>query len=377
MPAMTLSATEIRRYSRHLSLPEIGVAGQEKLQAARVLVIGTGGLGSPAALYLAAGGVGTLGVLDFDQVEESNLQRQVLYDTASVGMPKADLARMRLTALNPELAVQAHQIELCAANVQGIFDKYDIIVDGSDRIATRYLVNDACVIYGKSLVSAAIHRFEGQAMTYVPGRGPCYRCLFPEMAEGVAPNCAEAGVLGALPGVMGAIQATEVIKLVVGIGAPLIGRLLTYDALEMRFQELRAQRRPDCAVCGDQPSITAPQDPPGFCSVEELRQVRSISAAQLAQRIKTAGLPISLIDVREPAEFAASHLPRAINIPLSTVEQHSRQLPHAGTVIFMCHSGVRSQRACALASRMGVSEAWQLEGGLLAWKAEIDPTLRL
>ena len=377
MPAMTLSATEIRRYSRHLSLPEIGVAGQEKLQAARVLVIGTGGLGSPAALYLAAGGVGTLGVLDFDQVEESNLQRQVLYDTASVGMPKADLARMRLTALNPELAVQAHQIELCAANVQGIFDKYDIIVDGSDRIATRYLVNDACVIYGKSLVSAAIHRFEGQAMTYVPGRGPCYRCLFPEMAEGVAPNCAEAGVLGALPGVMGAIQATEVIKLVVGIGAPLIGRLLTYDALEMRFQELRAQRRPDCAVCGDQPSITAPQDPPGFCSVEELRQVRSISAAQLAQRIKTAGLPISLIDVREPAEFAASHLPRAINIPLDSIEHHSRQLPRAGTAIFMCRSGVRSQRACALASRMGVSEAWQLEGGLLAWKAEIDPTLRL
>jgi adenylyltransferase/sulfurtransferase len=377
MPAMPLSATEIRRYSRHLSLPEIGVAGQEKLQAARVLVIGTGGLGSPAALYLAAAGVGNLGVLDFDRVEESNLQRQVLYDTASIGMPKADLARMRLAALNPELQLQAHQTELCAANVQGIFDKYDIIVDGSDRIATRYLVNDACVIYGKSLVSAAIHRFEGQAMTYVPGRGPCYRCLFPEMAEGAAPTCAEAGVLGALPGVMGAIQATEAIKLVLGIGAPLIGRLLTYDALEMRFQELRAQRRPDCAVCGDHPSISAPQDPPGFCSVEELRQVRSISAAQLAQRIKTTGLPISLIDVREPAEFAASHLPRAINIPLDTIEQHSRQLPNAGTVIFMCRSGVRSQRACALASRMGVSEAWQLEGGLQAWKSEIDPTLRL
>ena len=377
MVAVPLSATEIRRYSRHLSLPEIGVAGQEKLQAARVLVIGTGGLGSPAALYLAAGGVGNLGVLDFDRVEESNLQRQVLYDTPSIGMPKADLARMRLSALNPELQVQAHQIELCAVNVQGIFEKYDIIVDGSDRVATRYLVNDACVIYGKSLVSAAIHRFEGQAMTYVPGRGPCYRCLFPEFAEGAAPNCAEAGVLGVLPGVMGAIQATEAIKLVIGFGEPLIGRLLTYDALEMRFQELRAKRRLDCAVCGDHPTITAPQDPPGFCSLEELRQVRSISAAQLAERIKTTGLPISLIDVREPAEFAASHLPRAINIPLSTVEQHRRQLPHAGTVIFMCRSGVRSQRACALASRMGVSEAWQLEGGLLAWKAEIDPLLRL
>jgi adenylyltransferase/sulfurtransferase len=374
---MSLSAAELRRYSRHLSLAEIGIAGQEKLQAARVLVIGTGGLGSPAAMYLAAGGIGNLGVLDCDRVDESNLQRQVLFDTASVGMPKAERARMRLTALNPELNVQAHQTELCAANVEGIFENYDVIVDGSDRAATRYLVNDACVIYGKTLVSAAIHRFEGQAMTYVPGRGPCYRCLFPEIAEGVAPNCAEAGVLGVLPGVMGAIQATEAIKLVVGIGVPLIGRLLTYDALEMRFQELRFKRRVDCAVCGEHPSITAPQDPPGFCTADDLRQVRSISAAQLAQRIKATGQPISLIDVREPAEFAASHLPRAINIPLSTIEQHSRQLPRAGTVIFMCLSGVRSRQACAIANRMGVTEAWQLEGGLTAWKAEIDPTLRL
>jgi adenylyltransferase/sulfurtransferase len=374
---MALSATELLRYSRHLALPEIGVAGQEKLQAGRVLVIGTGGLGSPAALYLAAGGIGHLGVLDFDRVEASNLQRQVLYDTSSIGMPKAELARMRLAALNPELHLEAHQTELCAANVQDIFSHYDVIVDGSDRIATRYLVNDACVIYRKSLVSAAIHRFEGQAMTYVPERGPCYRCLFPQMAEGVTPNCAEAGVLGVLPGVLGAIQATEVIKLVVGIGTPLIGRLLTYDALDMRFQELACKRRVDCAVCGEHPSISAPQDPPGFCTAEQLRRVRSISAAQLAQRIQATGLPISLIDVREPEEFAASHLPRAINIPLGTVEQHSRQLPHAGTVVFVCRSGVRSRQACALADRMGVSEAWQLEGGLLAWKAEIDPSLRL
>ena len=374
---MSLSDAELRRYSRHLSLPEIGVAGQEKLQAARVLVIGTGGLGSPAALYLAAGGVGNLGVLDFDRVDESNLQRQVLYDTASIGMPKADLARMRLAALNPELQLQAHQTELWAGNVQGIFENYDIIVDGSDRIATRYLINDACVIYGKSLVSAAIHRFEGQAMTYVPGRGPCYRCLFPQIDTAATPSCADAGVLGVLPGVMGAIQATEVIKLVVGFGLPLIGRLVTYDALEMRFQELRFARRVDCAVCGEHPSITAPQDPAGFCTADELRRVRSISAAQLAERVKATGLPISLIDVREPAEFASSHLPRAINIPLDTIEQHSRQLPHAGTVVFMCHSGVRSRQACALASRMGVSEAWQLEGGLLAWKAEVDPSLRL
>jgi len=374
---MSLSDPERLRYSRHLALPEIGVAGQEKLQAARVLVVGAGGLGSPAALYLAAAGIGHLGVLDCDRVEASNLQRQVLYDTASIGLPKAELARARLAALNPELHVEAHQVELSAANVREIFQHYDVIVDGGDRIATRYLVNDACVIYGKSLVSAAIHRFEGQAMTYVPDRGPCYRCLFPTMAEGVAPNCAEAGVLGVLPGVLGAIQATEAIKLVVGCGTPLIGRLLTYDALDMRFQLLACRRRVDCAVCGEHPSITAPQDPAGFCSADELRRVRSIAATQLAQRIQAEGVAISLIDVREPAEFAASHLPRAINIPLGAVEQHARQLPHAGTVVFVCRSGVRSRQACALADRMGVREAWQLEGGLLAWKAEVDPSLRL
>jgi adenylyltransferase/sulfurtransferase len=374
---MSLTADERLRYSRHLALPEIGVAGQEMLQAGRVLVIGTGGLGSPAALYLAAAGIGHLGVLDFDRVEASNLQRQVLYDSASIGLPKAETARTRLAALNPQLQIKAHQIELCAANVQEIFAGYDVIVDGSDRIATRYLVNDACVIYRKSLVSAAIHRFEGQAITCVPGRGPCYRCLFPNMAEGVAPNCAEAGVLGVLPGVLGAIQATEVIKLVVGIGAPLIGRLLTYDALDMRFHELACKRRVDCAVCGEHPSITTPRDPPGFCTVDELRRVRSISATQLAQRIQATSLPISLIDVREPEEFAASHLPRAINIPLGSVEQHGPQLPHSGTVVFVCRSGARSRQACALADRMGVSEACQLAGGLLAWKAEVDPSLRL
>jgi adenylyltransferase/sulfurtransferase len=374
---MALSADELRRYSRHLSLTDIGLAGQEKLRAARVLVIGTGGLGSPAALYLAAGGVGHIGVLDFDRIDESNLQRQVLYDTASVGMPKAELARARLLALNPEIRVEALVTELYSANVQMIFDQYDIIIDGSDRIATRYLVNDACVLFKKVLVSAAIHRFEGQAMTYIPGRGPCYRCLFAEMAAAMTPNCAEAGVLGVLPGVMGTIQATEAIKVITGIGEPLVGRLLTYDALEMRFQELRFSRRAGCAVCGDHPTITSPRDPPGFCTADELRRVRSISAQQLEQRIKATGLPISLIDVREPAEFAASHLMRAINIPLSTIEHHSRQLPHAGTVVFVCRSGLRSRQACALASRMGVDEAWQLEGGLLAWKAEIDPNLRL
>jgi len=377
---MSLSATELLRYSRHLALPEIGLAGQHKLRAGRVLVIGTGGLGSPAALYLAASGIGHLGLLDYDRVEASNLQRQVLYDTASIGAPKAETARARLAALNPELQLRAHQVELCAAHVREIFAHYDVIVDGSDRISTRYLVNDACVLYGKSLVAAAIHRFEGQAMSYVPGRGPCYRCLFPNMVDGVTPNCAEAGVLGVLPGVLGTIQATEAIKLVTGIGTPLIGRLLTYDALEMRFQQLSCKRRPDCAVCGEHPSISAPQDPPGFCTAEQLRRVPSVSPAELAQRLGTPGQPISLIDVREPQEFALAHLPQSINIPLAELEQQLPRLAHAGpaaSTVFVCRSGVRSRQACALAERRGLAQASQLAGGLLAWQASIDPSLRL
>jgi len=374
---MALSPSELRRYSRHLTLAEVGAAGQEKLKAARVLVIGAGGLGSPAALYLAAAGVGTLGMLDHDHVDESNLQRQVLYVTADIGAPKAERARERLTALNPELRVIAHQTELCAANVQAIFSGYDLMIDGSDRISTRYLVNDACVLYGKPLVSAAIHRFEGQAMTYQPGAGPCYRCLFPQMAEGLLPSCAEAGVLGVLAGVLGTIQATEAIKLILGVGAPLIGRLLTYDALELHFHEYHFGRRTDCAVCGEHPTITAPQDPPGFCSLEELQRVRRISASQLAQRLGAQGQLLNLIDVREPDEFAAGHLPHALNIPLARIEQQRVQLPREGTVVFMCRSGVRSLKACALARRAGVQEALQLEGGLLAWKAAVQSSLPL
>ena len=271
--AMTFSPSELLRYGRHLALPEVGLAGQEKLKAARVLVIGAGGLGSPCALYLAAAGVGTLGLVDHDRVDESNLQRQVLFDTAGIGAPKAELARRRLSALNPQLDIIAHALELHAGNVEALLRDYQLIIDGSDRVSTRYLVNDACVLYGKPLISAAIHRFEGQAMTYVPGRSPCYRCLFPEPAEGLVPSCAQAGVLGMLPGVLGCLQATEAIKLIVGIGEPLTGRLLTYDALALRFDEFRFARRSNCAVCGEAPSIRAPQDPPGFCTLEELARV--------------------------------------------------------------------------------------------------------
>ena len=370
-----LTASERNRYSRHLALPQIGLAGQSRLASARVLIIGAGGLGCPAALYLAAAGVGTLGVLDCDRVEESNLQRQVLYATEDIGAPKAERAQARLLALNPQIALVSHQLELCAANVAELFGGYELIVDGSDRMGTRYLVNDACVLYRKSLVTAAIYRFEGQAMSYAPGRGPCYRCLFPQMAEGDAPNCEQAGVLGVLPGVLGAIQATEAVKLLLGIGEPLLGRLLTYDALSLSFQEFRISRRVDCAVCGDHPSIRQPADPPGFCSLEEQRRVHRLSAAQLAERLRRGGL--SLIDVREPSEFEHGHLAQAINIPLGQIEHLAATLPRGVPTVFICRSGARSLKACVLARRAGIEEALQLEGGLLSWQATVDASLPL
>jgi adenylyltransferase/sulfurtransferase len=367
-----LTPADRERYSRHLVLREIGVAGQEKLKAARVLVIGAGGLGSPSALYLAASGVGTIGVIDCDKVEVSNLQRQVIYDSASVGIPKALAARQRLLALNPDIELIAHQVELRADNVLELFERYDVVLDGTDRFGTRYLSNDACVILRKPLVSAAIHRFEGQAMTYVPGRGPCYRCLFPAPpADGLVPNCAEAGVLGVLPGVLGTIQATEAIKLIVGIGAPLIGRLLTYDALAMRFEEFRFKRRDDCAVCGDRPTITVPQDAPQLCNAEALSSVRTLTALELCELIEQPGGHAAIVDVREAREFAVAHLPAAVNIPVGELHTRMGNLPK-GRVVFVCRSGARSLTAAALASRAGVEDIAHLEGGLLAWAREVD-----
>lgn len=370
---MPLSPADHARYSRHLVLREIGVAGQEKLKAARVLVIGAGGLGSPSALYLAASGVGVLGVIDCDDVDISNLQRQVLYDTPSVGRPKAEAARQRLLALNPQIELIAHQVELRASNVLALFNDYDVVLDGTDRFATRYLANDACVILRKPLVSAAIHRFEGQAMTYVPDKGPCYRCLFPEPpADGLVPNCAEAGVLGVLPGVMGTIQATEAIKLIVGIGEPLLGRLLTYDALAMRFEEFRFKRRADCAVCGEHPTITEPQDAQQFCTPDTLASVRRLTALELDALLRESEGGVAIIDVREPREFAASHLSAAVNIPVGELQQRISTLPTA-TVMFVCRSGARSLAAAALATRSGIADVAHLEGGLLAWAREVDP----
>ncbi|HWK50782.1 MAG TPA: molybdopterin-synthase adenylyltransferase MoeB [Steroidobacter sp.] len=365
----SLSPADLARYSRHLALREIGVEGQQKLKAAKVLLVGAGGLGSPAALYLAASGVGTIGVIDNDRVDVSNLQRQVLYDTQSVGRPKAEAAKERLLALNPEIELVSHTVELRAANVREIFARYDVILDGTDRFNTRYLSNDACVILRKTLVSAAIHRFEGQAMTYVPGQAPCYRCLFPEPpADGLVPNCAEAGVLGVLPGVMGTIQATEAIKVIVGVGEPLLGRLLTYDALAMRFGEFRFTRRPDCAVCGDHPTIHAPTDLAEVCSADVMAQVRRLSPVQLRELLGQ----VAIIDVRSPSEFSVSHLTGAVNIPVSDVQRRFDEIPRDQPVVFICRSGARSMTASAIATRAGLTEVAHLEGGLLGWAKDLD-----
>lgn len=376
---MTLSAAELSRYHRHLALPELGRDGQERLKAARVLVIGAGGLGSPAALYLAAAGVGTLGLVDCDRVELSNLQRQVLFDSAAVGRPKTEAGRDRLLALNPEITVVAHTLTLRAENVLEVLRGYDVILDGTDRLTTRYLVNDACVLLRKPLVSAAIHRFEGHAMTCLPGRGPCYRCLFPSAEEGVVASCAQAGVLGVLPGVLGTIQATEAVKILTGIGEPLVGRLLTYDALELRFVELPVSRRTDCAVCGEHPTITAPQDTGDLCGAAAPAGVRRLSAPALRDLLASARSDsgLALVDVREPHEFDAGHLPGARNIPLGDLERRLAELEGARMPVFVCRSGRRSLSACALAVRRGMDAPAHLEGGLLAWAAEVDPAFHV
>lgn len=373
---MPLNTSEALRYSRHLALREIGEAGQQKMRDARVLLIGAGGLGSPSALYLAAAGVGTLGLVDHDRVDVSNLQRQVLYGDADVGVAKTRAAQSRLQALNPSVNVRQHEVELRASNVMSIVADYDLVLDGTDRFTTRYLSNDACVLLKKPLVSAAIHRFEAQAMTYVPGSGPCYRCLFPEPpADGLVPNCAEAGVLGVLPGVMGLIQATEALKIIVGVGELLTGRLLTYDALGMRFDEFRFARRNDCAVCGEHPTITKPQDLAEVCSAADMAAVERLEPSVLREHLEQHAEEIALIDVREPEEFAVSHLPRSLNIPVKELERRIAEVPMNLRPVFICRSGARSLTASGLAHRLGINSPLHLEGGLLAWQREIDPAM--
>ncbi|MEO8307775.1 MAG: molybdopterin-synthase adenylyltransferase MoeB [Pseudomonadota bacterium] len=367
MQPQTLDAGDRQRYARHLALPEIGLAGQQRLAAASVLVIGAGGLGSPAALYLAAAGIGTLGLVDHDTVELSNLQRQVLFTTGEVGKGKAATARTHLAALNPGINVVAHSVKLDASNVEALFRDYDVVVDGTDRLSVRYLINDACVLLHKPLVSAAIHRFEGQAMTYVPDAGPCYRCLYAHSSEGLVPNCAEAGVLGVLPGVMGSLQATEVIKLLLGIGEPLVGRLLVYDALSLSFQEFRFQRRDDCAVCGTHPTITSVRFHEEMPVPETSVSISEFTPTQLADALKNpGGESLLLVDVREPHEWEAGRLPGSIHIPLATLPQHLGELAPDSTPVFICASGGRSMAACRFLAAQGRS-AVNLAGGVQAW----------
>jgi molybdopterin/thiamine biosynthesis adenylyltransferase/rhodanese-related sulfurtransferase len=375
---MTLSSSERDRYSRHLLLPEIGAAGQERLKAARVLVVGAGGLGSPASLYLAAAGIGTLGIADCDRVELSNLQRQLLFDTAQLGASKAQAAQIRLRALNPEIDVITHDVELNADNAMEVLRQYDCVLDGSDRLTTRYLVNDACVLLKLRLVSAAIHRFEGQAMTYVPALGPCYRCLFPESVDDAVASCAEAGVLGVLPGMLGVLQATEAIKLILGIGEPLVGRLVTYDALAMEWREFRFSRREDCAVCGSNPTITSLQPGAEGCRVNSPAKVERLKPRQLRgllEQISSRGKEYTVIDVREPREFAVGHIRGSVNIPLRDIPQRLPDISASTRLVFLCRSGGRSREACKLALQAGFEKVANLDGGMLAWAAGVDPEM--
>jgi adenylyltransferase/sulfurtransferase len=374
---VALSAHELARYSRHILLSEIGSEGQERLRAGRVVVVGAGGLGSPALLYLAAAGIGTLGLIDCDAVDLSNLQRQVLYDSRDVAQAKASAAQRRLADLNPDIAVVAHAVELRASNAREILSNYDVVVDGCDRLGTRYLVNDACVLLRRPMVSAAIHKFEGQALTYVPDRGPCYRCLFPEPAQAEVPTCAQAGVLGVLPGVLGAIQAAEAIKILLGIGDLLIGRLLTFDALDMRFREFPFQRSPDCPVCGDHPTITGLEERDA-APEPQVAAIRRLSPEQLKSLLRPATgrdpRPV-IVDVRDTNEFNAGHLPGATSIPLSELDGRIRELAPGQVTVFVCRSGKRSEHACGVAARSGLTKVAHLEGGLLAWREAVDRSL--
>jgi molybdopterin/thiamine biosynthesis adenylyltransferase/rhodanese-related sulfurtransferase len=380
--AITLSPQEIARYSRHLLMPEVGLEGQKRLKAARVLLIGAGGLGSPLGLYLAAAGVGRIGLVDFDVVDFSNLQRQILHGTPDVGRPKLQSARDRLQAINPEVQLDLYETRLTAANALDILAPYDLILDGTDNFPTRYLVNDACVLLKKPNIYGSIFRFEGQASVFWPPHGPCYRCLYPEPPPpGEVPSCAEGGVLGILPGLIGCIQATEAIKLLLGKGRPLIGRLLRYDALEMRFQEFKVRRHPACPVCGERPSITQLIDYEQFCGLRGQESppaaaaegAGEITVEELKRRLDQ-GEDLFILDVRNPEEYQICRLPGSVLIPLGQLAQRHQELPRERELIVHCKSGVRSARAIHFLRQQGFTRLKNLKGGILAWVERIDPT---
>ncbi len=377
----SLSNDEVGRYSRHLILPEVGMEGQLKLKAARVLCIGAGGLGSPVALYLGAAGVGTIGIVDFDTVDFSNLHRQIIHGTPDVGRSKLASAKSRLNALNPEVDVVTHEMALSSKNALDLFADYDLIVDGTDNFPTRYLVNDACVISGKPNVYGSIFRFEGQMSVFAAAGGPCYRCMFPDPPPpGLVPSCAEGGVLGILPGVVGTIQATEAIKKILGVGELLIGRFLLFDALKMRFRELKVRKDADCPVCGDHPTVTELIDYEQFCGVVPEAPVTEAPPSDEAtvEELKTRldrRDPFLLLDVREPREFEICRIPGSVLIPLNELPLRLSELEGRGEMIVHCRSGVRSGKAVRLLRESGFGGARNLTGGILAWIDRIDPSL--
>jgi len=378
---VALSKDEILRYSRHLIMPEVGMEGQLKLKQAKVLLIGAGGLGSPLALYLAAAGVGRLGLVDFDVVDFTNLQRQIMHGTSDVGRPKLESAADTIAEINPYVELVPHQARLCSENALEIFADYDIVADGTDNFATRYLVNDACVLTGKPNVYGSIFRFEGQASVFATREGPCYRCLYPEPPPpGLVPSCAEGGVLGVLPGIVGCIQALETIKLIIGKGEPLVGRLLLFDALQLRFRELRLRKNPECPACGARPTIDHLIDYEEFCGIrgqeaaEPMNGIPEITAVEL-KRMMDEGRTFQLVDVREPHEFDICRIPGSVLIPLGDVAARMNELDSAEEIVVHCRSGMRSAKAVDLLRKAGFRRIHNLKGGILAWSDQVDPSV--
>jgi len=377
--AAALSNDEILRYSRHLIMPEVGMAGQQKLKAARVLCIGAGGLGSPLALYLAAAGVGTLGIVDFDVVDYTNLQRQIIHTTGDVGRKKLDSAAEKLKAINPFLNLRTFETRLSSDNALELFRDFDIIADGTDNFPTRYLVNDACVLTHKPNVYGSIFRFEGQASVFATEQGPCYRCLYPEPPPpGLVPSCAEGGVLGILPGLVGVMQATEVIKLILGKGEPLIGRLLLIDALGMKFRELKLRKNPDCPVCGAHPTVTKLIDYKEFCGIRGEEKpveanVPEMQVEELKRRLD-AGDDLFVLDVREPHEYQICNISGYL-IPLGDLPKRVNELDSSREIVAHCRSGVRSAKAVTFLRQAGFKKVHNLAGGILAWADKVDPKM--
>jgi sulfur-carrier protein adenylyltransferase/sulfurtransferase len=378
-PAESLTPDEIRRYSRHLIIPDVAMDGQKRLKNAKVLCVGAGGLGSPALMYLAAAGVGTLGIIDFDVVDESNLQRQVIHGQSDVGRSKAASARDSVREINPLIRVNTHEERLDSSNAMRIFADYDLVVDGTDNFATRYLVNDACVLLGIPYVWGSIYRFDGQASVFWAEHGPCYRCLYPEPPPpGMVPSCAEGGVLGVLCSSVGSIQVTEAIKVLTGIGDPLVGRLMIYDALEMTYRSVNVRKDPECPLCGKNPTITELIDYEAFCgTVSQQAQQAAAGSTITASELKALmddGSEFLLVDVREPAEWEIVRIPGAVLIPKGDLPAKLAELPQNKPVITYCKTGVRSAEALALLKNAGFSDAMHVQGGVTAWATQVDKT---